>query len=136
MSVIESASEAPMPVRSQSSLMPRHVEVDLVVGALARQLVLGHAAGGGVRQLGDGLEVARDLEAREASGRPVADAGQIGAVAHDDERLDLLLGQLRGHADDRRLDHVGVGLSASSTSAGARFSPRRRMTSFWRPMNV
>ena len=86
------------------------VEVQLGGRALARELVLGDAAGRRVRQLGHGLEVARHLERREQGGGHLADGRQVGrpGIQDGDEALDLLLGQLGRHADHRRLRHVGV----------------------------
>ena len=78
-------------------------------GALARQLVLGHASGGRVRELGDRLHVAGHLERCEQGGRVRPDRGQVGIRGGDQEGLDLLLGQLGGHADHRDLEHVGMG---------------------------
>ena len=60
---------------------------------------------------GHELEIAGNLEARQALGRPGVESGGVGvgAGSDHDEGLHLFLGQLRRHADHGHLGDVGMG---------------------------
>src|SRR5882724_9963941 len=70
------------------------------------QLVLGYACSRGARQGVKLLPVARHLERTQSLRRPRNQVGEVelGAVTGDDEGLDVVLCQLRWHADDSALD--------------------------------
>ena len=119
---------------AQPVLIAHAREVDLLVVALARQLVLGHAAGRGVRELVDRLEVARHLEWGQALRGPVADRRPARRRRSTTNALTSSSESSEGTPTTAAsLDRRDGTPAPPRPRPGARFSPRRRMISFSRP---
>ena len=86
------------------------LSVVLVGWVTDRQPVLGDPGRRGARQRVDRLPEPRHLERGEPCRGPARSSCEVEAAAgrRNDERLDLVLGQLRRHATTAHLEHVGM----------------------------